>query len=123
MNQDRIKELDEKLRAAQGITDEVKPAVGSTSIVFPENHLEEDPFENTEIGDEADQASRLERNFIAASLKAQQEAMKPETHPDFDGVHCIECDDEIPLLRLNMGKIYCVHCQEAREKLRKVRGY
>ncbi len=39
----------------------------------------------------------------------------PETHPDFDGVHCLDCDDEIPAARLKLGKIRCVPCQSLLE--------
>lgn len=127
MNQDRINELDKKLREAQGVSDvkqEVKPEPVSKPVVSSwESNEEEDRYGNTEGGDEVDQAGRVERNFIAASLKAQQEAMKPETHPDFDGESCIGCGEPIPLARLNMGKIRCVLCQTELEKLRKTRGY
>lgn len=46
----------------------------------------------------------------AARLSARQH------HPDFDGKHCIACDDEIPAGRLELGRIYCVHCQEEKER-------
>lgn len=29
---------------------------------------------------------------------------------------CVSCFDEIPLLRMEMGRIRCVHCQEFLEK-------
>lgn len=50
-----------------------------------------------------------------AIYEAQQRA-KPETHPDFDGKHCVECDVEIPGERLLLGKVRCVHCQTVRER-------
>lgn len=128
MNQDRINDLDKRLREAQGVSD-TKPEIAPEPLKpvtssFDEN-MEEDRYGNTEGGDEVDQAGRVERNFIAASLKAQQEAMKPETHPDFDGVNCVEadCGEPLPELRLKMGRIRCVPCQEKLEKLRKIRGY
>jgi hypothetical protein len=34
----------------------------------------------------------------------------------FDGIHCIECGDEIPLGRLKLNKCNCVSCQEIQEK-------
>ena len=42
----------------------------------------------------------------------------PESHPDFDGVHCVEpdCEIEIPTARLALGKVRCVDCQELLEK-------
>lgn len=51
-------------------------------------------------------------NAIAVSAKA----MAPQKHPDFDGVHCLVCDDEIPPQRLAMGRIRCVHCQTRLER-------
>lgn len=35
----------------------------------------------------------------------------PETHPDFDGHHCVDCGVEIPALRLRAGRVRCVDCQ------------
>ena len=122
---DRKKELEDKLRQAQ----EVPSTSGSLpvedkSLLFPENHLEEDNSGNaTEVFDEGEQASAVERNFLAASLRLQQEKLKPQTHPDFNGTDCLDCGDEIPAARLAMHRIRCVHCQTALEKLQKIRGY
>ncbi len=78
-------------------------------------------FDN-EVYDEVDIASALEMGFIAKALEAHKSKVAPETHPDFDGESCIDCGDEIPQLRLNMGKIRCVYCQEALEKKNKLHG-
>jgi RNA polymerase-binding transcription factor DksA len=63
--------------------------------------------------DEASEIEMAERHqaIHSASLKAA-----PETHPDFDGVHCLDCEDEIPAGRLALKKIRCVYCQEALER-------
>lgn len=50
-----------------------------------------------------------------AILEATRKA-KPETHPDFDGAHCVDCEVEIPKPRLLMGKVRCVHCQTVLER-------
>ena len=34
---------------------------------------------------------------------------------DFDGEHCIDCDVELPLVRLNYGCVRCVTCQTVTE--------
>lgn len=73
----------------------------------------------TEVFDEGEIASAYEMEFIQRALEKQQEKMKPETHPDFDGVHCIECDTEIPEKRLEMKKIRCVDCQSMLEEKNK----
>lgn len=39
----------------------------------------------------------------------------PETHPDFDGEHCVDCEVEIPVKRLELYKVRCVSCQELLE--------
>lgn len=60
----------------------------------------------------AHQQETLMNSAIAAASKAAG----PQTHPDFDGVHCLECDSEIPQQRLAMGRIYCVPCQSLKER-------
>ena len=42
----------------------------------------------------------------------------PESHPDFDGRHCVgeACGEEIPEARLKMGKVRCRDCQELKER-------
>lgn len=37
---------------------------------------------------------------------------------DFDGVHCLDCDIELPLLRLTYGCVRCVDCQTRAERKR-----
>lgn len=87
---------------------------------YGDNQVELD-FGN-EVYDEADIASALEMGFIAHALEAHKSKVAKETHPDFDGESCIDCGDEIPQLRLNMGRIRCVHCQEALERKNKLHG-
>lgn len=84
------------------------------------SQMEEDRFDNTEVYDEGDIASALERGYINQALQKHKEKLAPETHPDFDGESCVSCGGEIPLLRLNMGKVRCVHCQEKLEKTKKM---
>ncbi len=78
-------------------------------------------FDN-EVYDEGDIASALELGFIAQALEAHKAKVAPESHPDFDGESCLDCGDTIPEVRLNMGKIRCVYCQEALEKKNKLHG-
>ncbi len=75
-----------------------------------------------EVYDEADIASALEMGFIAQALEAHKAKVAKETHPDFDGESCLDCGEEIPQLRLDMGRIRCVHCQEALERKNKMHG-
>lgn len=64
-----------------------------------------------EVLDEADQASILQMNETNQALASVKAKLEPETHPDFDGKHCVDCDNEIPKARLAMGRVRCVHCQ------------
>jgi RNA polymerase-binding transcription factor DksA len=82
----------------------------------------EGALEPNEVYDEADIASALEAGFIAQALQRHKEKVAPEKHPDFDGEHCLDCDVEIPLVRLEMGKIRCVDCQSELEKSKKFLG-
>ena len=59
-------------------------------------------------------ASQLEEQHRAEAI-SRNSALKPETHPDFDGVHCVDCDDAIPPERLAMKKVYCTYCAEIRQ--------
>lgn len=70
--------------------------------------------------DEGDLASAYERGFIQDALNRHKEKLAPETHPDFDGETCIDCGAEIPALRLSMGRIRCVDCQNKLEKIKKL---
>ena len=50
-----------------------------------------------------------------AALAAAAAATQAQSHPDFDGTHCIDCEVHMPLQRLAMGRIRCVPCQTAVE--------
>lgn len=73
-------------------------------------------IETAKAPDPSDQASLQEEMFRSASIAAAAAACAPERHPDFDGVHCLDCGDEIPEGRLQMKRIRCVYCQTAKEK-------
>lgn len=91
-------------------TDYVEPTYGNEEIDYDD------------VYDEADIASALEMGFIAKALADHKTKVAPESHPDFDGEHCIDCDAEIPEVRLNMGKIRCVDCQSELELRNKLKG-
>ena len=73
-------------------------------------------FTSSDVLDEGDMASAYQMRENAMALAKAKAAMAPETHPDFDGESCVDCGDDIPKLRLNMGKVRCVHCQTALER-------
>ena len=71
-----------------------------------------------DIADIADAPIELHR---AESERQARGKSGPESHPDFDGLHCVDCEDEVPVERLAMGKIRCVSCREILES-RRARG-
>ena len=73
-----------------------------------------------EKGNEGDISSSVYEMFRNDSEKRIRDKVKPEFHEDFDGIHCVECGDEIPEGRLALQKIKCVFCQEAFEKIEKM---
>lgn len=70
------------------------------------------PLRNDEVLDEGEQAQLLQLQEQARISLLARELNKPEYSPDFDGVHCIDCDDELPLVRIKHGYIRCVFCKE-----------
>jgi RNA polymerase-binding transcription factor DksA len=100
------------------ITRPVAPPVDDSSYSLRTAELSFD----TEVYDEGDIASALELGFIAHALEMHKAKVAPETHPNFDGETCVDCGDDIPEVRLTMGKVRCVHCQELLEKKNKLRG-
>ena len=79
-------------------------------------------LESNEVYDEADIASAVERGLIAQALANHRQKIAPETHPDFDGEHCVDCDILIPEGRLKLFKVRCVDCQSELEKYNKIHG-
>lgn len=67
----------------------------------------------TELGDAA---QRLNEEMNAQALRVIQARSAPETHPDFDGVHCVDMGEEIPPERLALGKVRCIDCQRVLER-------
>lgn len=75
--------------------------------------------DRTEVYDEMDFAQMKAQESVEAAIEAHKAKTKPEKHPDFDGIHCVDCEAEMHPLRLEMGRVRCVDCQEHIEKLRK----
>ena len=73
-----------------------------------------DEFEPS--ADENDRASNAEFTHNQDSLERIRALAKPESHPDFDGSHCVDCGDRIPKQRLALGRVRCVACQELLER-------
>jgi len=79
-------------------------------------------FEEIErTADESDRASHIESSHNLECLQRIRELTKPESHPAFDGKHCVDCDDLIPKVRLGLGRVHCVSCQTKIERAAKLR--
>ncbi len=63
-----------------------------------------------------EQAEHLTDMLRNEGLYNVRAANAPESHPDFDGVHCVDCTDDIPPERLALRRVRCVLCQGILEK-------
>jgi RNA polymerase-binding transcription factor DksA len=72
------------------------------------------------MADFIDDAQVVNELHQELSLREQRAKVMPETHPDFDGAHCIDCEDEVPAARLSWGRIRCVGCQEHKERVERI---
>jgi RNA polymerase-binding transcription factor DksA len=58
-------------------------------------------------------AAKQEQRERDAGATAARAANAPQSHPNFDGEHCVDCGAVIPAARLALAKVRCVECQEA----------
>lgn len=65
--------------------------------------------------DNLDRASELEEIQRQAAIQATQRRLST-VPPDFDGLNCVDCEEEIEEGRLAIGKYTCFHCQTKRER-------
>lgn len=68
--------------------------------------------------DHADIAGDTIEVCLADAERRARGKSAPESHPDFDGSHCVEenCGIPIPKARLALGKVRCVDCQSLKEQ-------
>jgi hypothetical protein len=74
--------------------------------------------------DDLEMAGALQEHYNAEGRARSERALAPETHPDFDGVHCVEadCGVELPAVRLAYKRIRCTPCATAAEHRAKLAG-
>ncbi|HCJ8466394.1 TPA: TraR/DksA C4-type zinc finger protein [Escherichia coli] len=83
----------------------------TTKITNEVDHV--DILENGEVYDEGDQAQHLQLMSIAQAQRQAKERANRPLSPEFDGIHCIECGDQIPEKRLlTIRTDLCVDCQQ-----------
>ena len=73
-------------------------------------------LELARTADENERATLIEEQFTEAALEAARAKAQPESQPDFDGQHCVECAQQIPRARLALGRMRCVACQQRLER-------
>lgn len=84
------------------------------------NMSETQKMEPGEVYDETDLSQMRQLHEIEALTKEKRH--KPEYHPDFDGVHCVDCFvQELTKERLEDHRVRCVDCQSLLEKRTKRR--
>ena len=72
-------------------------------------------FDVPDVMDETDAASIFQMQENASALEACRAKLVAETHPDFDGTHCVQCGNVIPKPRPRMGLVHLVEVQRALE--------
>ncbi len=63
------------------------------------------------MADIVDAADAVTELWTADAERRARGKSAPEIHPEFDGLNCVDCCEEIPSARLAMGKVRCVECQ------------
>lgn len=71
--------------------------------------------------DPVDEATELAAALPLRGIAQASAACAPEHHEDFDGLHCVDCDEEIPAARLALRRVRCVECQTIIERVRSQR--
>lgn len=77
--------------------------------------------EDAEVfADDIDRAAQVAAWANDEAIKRQQHLSKPEQVQLPDGswpvLECIDCGDDIPQGRLNLGRVRCIDCQTTKEK-------
>lgn len=77
---------------------------------------DEESFDATDPLDVAGRVERMEREYNIS--KARRNKPEQEQNPDgsWPVTECVECEVELPQLRIEMGRVRCVDCQTLKEK-------
>lgn len=72
--------------------------------------------------DELAMASYLQEQMNESGVAAARAALAPQKADGFNGKDCVDCEDELPPVRIAYGRIRCTTCQCAVEAEAKRRG-
>ena len=73
------------------------------------------------MADIIDTANAFAARLNDDALDRARGKSEPESHPDFNGLNCVDCGDDILPARLLLNKVRCLDCQEVLES-KKARG-
>jgi len=65
-------------------------------------------------------AAKIEENQRQAGINAVRQR-QADSYPKWDGETCLDCGDDLHPVRIDMGCVFCVPCQELRDKKLKIR--
>lgn len=80
--------------------------------------IDHDDIDVERIADDSDRASKIEEDARQEDINRVLRNIE-KAPADFDGIHCVECDQPIPPERLKTGAFRDIYCQSTIELRRK----
>ena len=68
------------------------------------------------MAEHADIAAAFQARLNSDAEARARGKSAPETHPEFDGYHCVDCAEGIHPVRLAAGRVRCTECQDFLER-------
>ena len=68
------------------------------------------------MSDIIDDAQNYNELYQKVAFDNQQLKLKPESHPSFNGIDCVDCDEPMLPERLRMRRVRCTPCQDILEQ-------
>lgn len=67
------------------------------------------------MADIVDAADAVTELWTADAERRARGKSAPESHPEFDGLNCVDCCEPIISARLAAGRVRCTECQSTLE--------
>lgn len=68
------------------------------------------------MAEHADIAAAFQARLNSDAEARARGKSAPETHPDFNGLNCVDCGEVIHPVRLAAGRVRCTECQDFLER-------
>ena len=68
------------------------------------------------MAEHADIAAAFQARLNSDAETRQRGKSAPETHPDFNGLNCVDCGEVVHPVRLAAGRVRCTECQDFLER-------